>query len=461
MLSEKKLVGKFIWTLMIVLLAVSFILSLCTMFFQTHFYPDTVINGVKVAYLTSKDADKRLKNEAFNYQLALKERGDMKEIIKGAEIGAGFDLSRGSSFYKEKQNKSFWIFAYFNKKSLVFDNAFTYDEDLLFNRLNQLQCLDASKITLPRNATLTYVNGRYEIIREEYGNQVARDLLLFYMKSAVRDGKQELDMERVNCYVNPTILHDSPKILNTKITADRYVASKIIYQHPAGIETASGEDICRWIGFDDNLNIIFNREEIGKFLNALATHYDTVGKEREFITSYGKKITIGGGDFGWKVDVKGETEAVIDNIVKGGTVVKEPKYSQTGASRDLNDIGLTYVEINLSKQHLWYYDEGVIVAHGAVVTGNMSRGHKTPEGIYSLKYKIKNAVLKGENYRVGVSYWMPFNNDIGIHDAAWRSEFGRDIYLTRGSHGCVNVAYSLAKTLYENINVGTPVVCYY
>jgi lipoprotein-anchoring transpeptidase ErfK/SrfK len=56
---------------------------------------------------------------------------------------------------------------------------------------------------------------------------------------------------------------------------------------------------------------------------------------------------------------------------------------------------------------------------------------------------------------------MPFNGGIGIHDATWRRKFGGDIYKRDGSHGCINCPLSLAKTIYENIDVGTPIICYY
>ena len=91
----------------------------------------------------------------------------------------------------------------------------------------------------------------------------------------------------------------------------------------------------------------------------------------------------------------------------------------------------------------------------------MSLNYATPAGIYRLKDKERNYTLKGQGYSTPVSYWMPFNNGIGIHDANWRSVFGGEIYKTDGSHGCVNSPYSLAQTIYNNISVGTPVVCYY
>ncbi len=44
--------------------------------------------------------------------------------------------------------------------------------------------------------------------------------------------------------------------------------------------------------------------------------------------------------------------------------------------------------------------------------------------------------------------------------APWRSSFGRDIYLRNGTHGCVNAPLYLAKTIFENIDEGTPVIVY-
>ena len=56
---------------------------------------------------------------------------------------------------------------------------------------------------------------------------------------------------------------------------------------------------------------------------------------------------------------------------------------------------------------------------------------------------------------------MPFNGGIGMHDAYWRSSFGGRIYKTNGSHGCINLPPAVAKTIYENISAGMPVLCYH
>ena len=78
-----------------------------------------------------------------------------------------------------------------------------------------------------------------------------------------------------------------------------------------------------------------------------------------------------------------------------------------------------------------------------------------------MKYKQSPAVLKGADYQTPVSFWMPFNRGIGLHDATWQPSFGGDACYTRGSHGCINLPYDKAKILYEKIGKGFPVICYY
>lgn len=95
-----------------------------------------------------------------------------------------------------------------------------------------------------------------------------------------------------------------------------------------------------------------------------------------------------------------------------------------------------------------------------IVSGSVSKSHMTPTGVYKVYSMEKNTVLRGADYASPVSFWMPFNGGVGFHDATWRSSFGGTIYQYNGSHGCINMPYDKAKTLYENINTGYYVVVY-
>ncbi|MGV2686707.1 L,D-transpeptidase family protein, partial [Clostridium perfringens] len=109
-----------------------------------------------------------------------------------------------------------------------------------------------------------------------------------------------------------------------------------------------------------------------------------------------------------------------------------------------NDIGNTYVEVNITRQHVWFYKDGTLITQGDVVTGDPGKGHSTQLGTYMLNYKQKEATLRGNNYEAKVVYWMPLNGNIGNHDASWRYSFGGNIYKNNGTHGCVNSPSYLA-----------------
>lgn len=179
------------------------------------------------------------------------------------------------------------------------------------------------------------------------------------------------------------------------------------------------------------------------------------------MTSYGEEVTLDQGDYGWWMDVGQETEELIGQLERGEGGERIPVYRQTAASFDSPDYGDSYVEINLTAQHLFLYQNGECVLESDFVSGNPNRGNGTPPGVYGITYKERNATLNGETYSTPVNFWMPFNNNVGMHDATWRSEFGRNIYMTNGSHGCVNLPYAVAQEIYGMVEKNTPVICYH
>ena len=264
----------------------------------------------------------------------------------------------------------------------------------------------------------------------------------------------------INAYENPKFTSESEKVIKAQNELNKYVSSEIYYIFDNEIEVLDSSIINTWLEVDSTMNVVINEEKIKEYIKTLGIKYDTYGKTRSFKSTTGKNINVPGGNYGWRIDRTKEKEAIIENIKSGEIIKKEPIYLQTALGNHENDIGNTYVEINLTNQYLWFYKSGKIITQGDVVTGNVSRGNATPQGTYTLNYKQKNATLRGDNYNSDVKYWMPFNMNIGIHDASWRNSFGGNIYQTSGSHGCVNAPEYLAKNIFENIEPGTPIICY-
>ncbi|MDE7058209.1 MAG: L,D-transpeptidase/peptidoglycan binding protein, partial [Lachnospiraceae bacterium] len=225
-------------------------------------------------------------------------------------------------------------------------------------------------------------------------------------------------------------------------------------------EIIDGALLSEWLSVE-GAKVILDKTKVEAYVAELRKKYDTIFRNRTFMTSYGKEVTIVGGDYGWWMDYEQEAVELAEMIENGESGERTPVYFQTAASYETPDYGNTYVEINLTAQHLFLYKDGEKILESDFVSGNASRGYDTPAGAYSITYKQRDATLTGENYRTPVSYWMPFNRNIGMHDANWRGSFGGNIYKTNGSHGCINLPPSKAKTIYETIEKGTAVICYH
>ncbi|WP_347563511.1 L,D-transpeptidase family protein [Hungatella hathewayi] len=251
---------------------------------------------------------------------------------------------------------------------------------------------------------------------------------------------------------------DQPSQKETRPPFDGFT---VTYHFGDRSEVLDGDTICGWLTDDGEETVTISREAVAEYVQNLAETYNTAYCAKKFVTTGGAVVTINRGHYGWMIDKAAETEALMTLLEAGESVDREPIYAQTAASHDGPDYGDTYVEMNLTAQHLYYYKHGKLVVESDFVSGDEAKGFSTPAGAYELTYKQRNATLKGKNYNTPVSYWLPFNGNIGMHDGYWRNEFGGDIYKKNGSHGCINLPPAIAKTIYENIEAGTPVLCYH
>ncbi len=431
-----------------------------SMYFSNHFYYGSIINGINASGRTVAEVDKELLMKSETYTLKLKERNGVIEQINASDINLKYNAKGKIQDLKDNQNSFKWFFALFNSKSSEMNGIVTYNNKLLKEYFDKLSCFDSKKIIEPQNASFKYSDKGYVIVNEVKGNKVNSKPLFANVVNAILKGETTVNLETKNYYINPKYTSTSSKVKNTKILLNKYIASKITYTFTGGKEVLDGSIVHNWLGVNKNLGITFDKNKMETYVEKLDDNYNTFGKEREFVTSVGATIKVSGGDYGWLVDRTGEVKDLIVAIKSGQTITKVPRYTQTATSHNVNDIGNTYVEINITKQHLWFYKNGFLVVQGDVVTGNVSINYGTPTGVYKLKYKQKNTTLKGEGYSVPVSEFMPFNGGIGIHPATWRNKFGGSIYKTSGSHGCINSPPNLAKKIYDNIDVNTPIICY-
>lgn len=434
------------------------------------FVQGTVINGLGISNMTVQEAKKQISGfYESDYLLTIHERGNKTEQISGTEIGLTVGISE--EFLQEileKQNASGRLYGPDVDHHYRTELAVSYDEDALKEKICQLDVMTGTGMIPVQDAHVSgYEEGKeFVIVPEVRGNQADREKTQALIQQAVLSGVRELDLEAEGCYYEPKVTSGDEQLQQLCDTMNRCRGMQVVYRFGEEMEILDSSVICSWLTGTENGQIAADRDQMSAYVKLLAEKYDTAGTERRFVTVSGKEVWLTG-PYGWKINQPGEVDALYRLIQTGESVEREPVYSGTAATRQQPEWGMTYVEIDLNGQHVYMVKEGAVVWDAPCVTGNLSKKYDTPAGLYRLAYKEKDRVLRGEKradgtyeYESPVSYWMPFNGGIGLHDANWRGSFGGEIYKTNGSHGCINLPPQKAGALYDLVEKGMPVICY-
>lgn len=84
---------------------------------------------------------------------------------------------------------------------------------------------------------------------------------------------------------------------------------------------------------------------------------------------------------------------------------------------------------------------------------------KTPSGVYTIKEK--GTWFFSDSYNQGGKYWVQFDGDYLFHSLPYDEEQNNIVDYTLGkpaSHGCIRLAETDSKWIYDNISKGTKVV---
>ena len=268
-----------------------------------------------------------------------------------------------------------------------------------------------------------------------------------------------LDLDKEGCYEEPKYTSETDVVVQAKNTVDKYISAKITYNVSGNEVVIDSSLINTWINIDEDFNVTLNEEAIREYVNELGDSYDNIGSTRTFTRWSGEVIKVSTTPGIYYVDRNKTVSEIVESISKGNETTNDLSFKTPSATDDY--VINTFVEVDLTNQTIVYYKNGEVITQGNVVTGNVSAGNATPSGVYRLDWKAKDFVLRGDGYASPVSFWMPFNGGIGLHDASWRSSFGGSIYKTNGSHGCVNLPYSVAEAIYNNIEDKTTIICRY
>lgn len=344
-------------------------------------------------------------------------------------------------------------------KNMIIDSSFNVQNQSVFEKqingiFNLIPC------EAPKNCNFEYKNNKFEAIEAIPGNQIDTASLNKQILSKIKRKESELSINYSTSYRKPKYHLKDREAQDGLKKLKKCLASEITYLFPSARVKITKKEFGEWLKLDSNMEVDLIDFKGAKFVRNIAREHDIIEKTISFNTNAGEQKTISGCELGTRIDIFRELSRLKKDIIRGEKVEREPIYGMKGIPFGAFDVNKNYVEVSISDQKMWFYRNGELIIESAIVTGCPRRGHATPLGAFYIKYKGRNVILDGPGYSSFVSYWMPFNQGVGLHDARWRRKFGGAIFKSNGSHGCVNLPASTAKLLYEYVQPGNIVICY-
>lgn len=406
------------------ILAIVIIIVAALVFFGYYFLNAYVtVNGKEISLTQQSDMESELAKQIYKEGYVFTDP-DMEKAC----VTYDFDLS-------DIKSDAFVISALQHKSYNADFNA-KVDKKKLADYIDKWN----ETATKSKNAT---IDADWNITEAVNGTVIDKKALL----AAVSDDSTGINP--ADYYVKPEVTTEQLKAAKKK--AQEYLDWKVTYTKGVTVTVPK-----KAITISKTGEVKVDDSYLEKEVEKVNEKYNTLGKPVSFKTHGGKTIKLSSLYWGNKMDTTREL-TYLKNCLKKGKSVSDRKPELTGHGGAIGD---SYCEVSISAQHVWVYKNGKMIMDSACVTGR-SGGRDTPTGIYYLLEKKPGKDLKGDDYVTPVHRWMRITwTGVGFHDAYWRSSFGGNIYISNGSHGCVNLPSAFAYKMYDVVYVGMPVAIY-
>ena len=470
--------------------------------YESHFIEGTVINNNDVGGLNLEEAKNLLANSS-DYQIEIDFRDGGSEWISGDSISLGYEYGDGVEQMLASQDKYHWIEGVLGEtRSYTIDNGVHFDEEQLASIVKSFPELSEDVQVAPVDARcVRTAENAFAIEPESEGNRIESSRALECISEAIRQQKRLLNLSAAGAYESPAVTADDPELNERVAQLNHFLETTVTYDLPDGGQWTIGRDtLIEWVsggsGSDNSGADITEEGDFGtdgletgnaetggsgmdyyidaqvisgkcaEAISSLASIVDDIHTSRTFYATSGRTVDIASGTFGRQIDQAAEVEQLASNLLNFESAEREPAYLLNTYPESLN--GGDYIEVDLSNQMVYLYKDGELFYDTPCVSGLADDPERvTITGLFKIQEKDRDRTLKGKpdengvpTYESFVSYWMGFSGAYGLHDATWRDEFGGDIYEYAGSHGCVNLPYSAAETIFNNVEEGTRVIVF-
>lgn len=442
-----------------------------TAYMHNRFAPNTWVDGVYCTGMTVDELNQILIQECNAPIVTVEDKKGETFEFDMEEAGYSYDYTNALSAYQKHQVKNGWISMALNVNQISKGKPdVAYDEEQVRTWWSNLPIVTAESKKPVYQLTLNKDGYR---IKSTLNEHLDTEKGLTELLNTISERESYLSLTEGDCYfdyeldrVQQQTLSDYQKLKELEQCGLTYDmgAEKIVFDEELMCSFIAKNTLGEPMRNEEG-EFYYDLELVTDYIEELCEKYHTFEVERPFMASRGEIVMVPGGTYGTEIDVNAEREFLLgyisDPALRKTETVHTPVYLHETAVKGLNDIGSTYIEVDMTEQKIYFYKDGELMVSSGVVTGNLRTRHGTPAGAYFIYGKYKNRVLRGPGYASFVRRWMPVVRAIGLHDANWRKEFGGEIYKRDGSHGCVNMPDETTDIIYEYAEIGTPVLIFY
>lgn len=426
------------------------------MHFSKNTYPRTTVNGEARG---GESVERFAMMAPTEEVVTFTGRDGAQVALSEADLGIHYDVTGA---IPEQPSAWRWPVEVFGEHAYTVDYTRSVDEKALEKRLIE-GGFDPNGAK-PEDAKLVIEETGARVEPEKRGASFDMAELKSLVLEALRGSEREVSVEAL--YENPKVLKDDATLTAEADQINQYLKATVSFPMGSKTYTFGPKEMIALLEPTDD-GYALNPQGLRDWVRDMAIETDTYGTTRTFETTGEGTVEVPPGIYGWRIDVDETVNVLKELLQKGGSQEAEAVYLNEGMARgEQNDIGDTYIEIDLSRQHLWAYKDGELIYDAAIKTGKVNDYNETPRGVNMIWSREEDRTLNGHYkdgtpYNSPVKYWMPVNyGGVGMHDASWVERFGGTEYIHNGSNGCINLNLKTAKFIYDNYRNGTPVVIY-
>lgn len=433
--------------------------------FSQRFLMNTSFANIDISHLTKEEANAKITRELENHTLTLKENNEPIGSVTLGDLDPQINLTPQLDSLIQEQNQTTWLNGLFNDSNYegVAEGDLVINQEKLSTTIDSITLSDTTRLS-PTDATIEYSEEMgYYIEPEQIGTEINQDKLFDLVLDGLREGQTTVEVSEA--YLEPDITSTDESLLSELDQLKVYNNLQITLTIAGYEEVITPELISSWLYIDEFNEVNFDEDMIYEYLGTLNERYATYDDYRTFNSTLQGEVQLLPGTLGWSIDREAETQAILADLQAAVPVVREPTIVGIGYNGTLDDIGNSYIEVDILNQTMFVYIDGNQVLSTPVVTGQI--GTNTIPGAYAIWNLESPSELKGYNPRTEkdyvqpVEFWLAFDyTGQGIHDANWQPYFGGDAYLVNGSLGCINTPPDIMPIVFEYAYPGMPVIVF-